>query len=181
MGQMVIRIALQCNEADAYLIMDDNNPAPRLLSRPGEGIYKDAAGMIEGNSPFQVVWLPDDERDSALRTVRQHADQNGSSYPGPFVFEGNAPADIDENIPLRKLLASSAIQSPEAARRWREAHSSRKGSTEALFLSANRTFLLLFGQCPEAISGFGSIALLYLAAQFLWAFVRLILAEDTVV
>jgi len=32
LGQMVIRIALQCNEADAYLIMDDNNPAPRLLS-----------------------------------------------------------------------------------------------------------------------------------------------------
>ncbi len=31
-GQMVIRIALQCNEADAYLIMDQDNPAPRLLS-----------------------------------------------------------------------------------------------------------------------------------------------------
>ncbi len=43
-GQMVIRIALQCNEADAYLIMDQDNPAPRLLSRPGEGIYNDAAG-----------------------------------------------------------------------------------------------------------------------------------------
>src|SRR5204862_121347 len=35
LGQMVIRIALQCNEADAYLIMDQDNPAPRLLSRPG--------------------------------------------------------------------------------------------------------------------------------------------------
>ena len=58
-GQMVIRIALQCNEADAYLIMDQDNPAPRLLSRPGEGIYNDAAGAIEGNSPFQAVWLPD--------------------------------------------------------------------------------------------------------------------------
>jgi hypothetical protein len=59
LGQMVIRVALQCNEADAYLIMDDNNSAPRLLSRPGEGIYNDAAGAVEGNSPFQVVWLAD--------------------------------------------------------------------------------------------------------------------------
>src|SRR5205814_10036410 len=66
LGQMVIRIALQCNEADAYLIMDDNNPAPRLLSRPGEGIYNDTAGTLEGNSPFQVVWLPEDERDASL-------------------------------------------------------------------------------------------------------------------
>jgi hypothetical protein len=31
LGQMVIRVALQCNEADAYLIMDDSNSAPRLL------------------------------------------------------------------------------------------------------------------------------------------------------
>src|SRR6201999_65514 len=69
LGQMAIRVALQCNEADAYLIMDDNNSAPRLLSRPGEGIYNDAAGAVEGNSPFQVVWLPDDERDRLLDEV----------------------------------------------------------------------------------------------------------------
>src|SRR5207247_7185510 len=48
LGQMVIRVALQCNEADAYLIMDENNAAPRLLTRPGEGIYNDMAGAVEG-------------------------------------------------------------------------------------------------------------------------------------
>ena len=48
LGQMVVRIALECNEADSYLIMDDNNAAPRLLSRPGEAIYNDAAGMVDG-------------------------------------------------------------------------------------------------------------------------------------
>ena len=77
LGQMVIRVALQCNEADAYLIMDDNNPAPRLLQRPGEGIYNDAAGAVEGNSPFQVVWLPEDERDRCLEQVRALADAQG--------------------------------------------------------------------------------------------------------
>ena len=51
LGQMVIRIALQCNEADAYLIMDENNPAPRLLSRPGEGIYNDMAGHARRQQP----------------------------------------------------------------------------------------------------------------------------------
>src|SRR5205814_9655419 len=59
LGQMVIRIALQCNEADAYLIMDENNAAPRLLSRPGEGIYNDMARALEVNSTFQFVWLAD--------------------------------------------------------------------------------------------------------------------------
>ena len=66
LGQMTVRIALACNEADAYLIMDDSNPAPRLLTRPGEGIYNDRAGAVEANSPFQVVWLDEKERDSYL-------------------------------------------------------------------------------------------------------------------
>jgi S-DNA-T family DNA segregation ATPase FtsK/SpoIIIE len=103
-GQMVIRIALQCNEADAFLIMDQDNPAPRLLSRPGEGIYNDAAGSIEGNSPFQAVWLPEEERDNYLAKIRERADDK--KFPGPFVFEGNAPADVRENLLLNELLKS---------------------------------------------------------------------------
>src|SRR5262245_65701748 len=92
LGQMVIRVAVQCNEADAYLIMDENTSAPRLLSRPGEGIYNDAAGALEGNSPFQVVWLGDDERDQWLDRVQVLAKDHGDRHPGPIVFEGNAPA-----------------------------------------------------------------------------------------
>ncbi len=110
LGQMVIRIALQCNEADAYLIMDQDNPAPRLLSRPGEGIYNDAAGSIEGNSPFQAVWLPEDVRDSYLAKVRARADKSADKYPGPFVFEGNAPADVRENASVERAAQSGAGQ-----------------------------------------------------------------------
>src|SRR5690606_2963976 len=40
-GQMAVRIALECSEADAHLILSDDNPAARLLSRPGEAIYND--------------------------------------------------------------------------------------------------------------------------------------------
>ena len=53
LGQMVIRIALQCNEADAYLMMDQDNPAPRLLSRPSEGIYNDSAGSSKATERFK--------------------------------------------------------------------------------------------------------------------------------
>src|SRR5579885_1612608 len=54
-GQMAVRIALQCSETDAHMILADDNPAARLLTRPGEAIYNDANGMIEGNDFFQVV------------------------------------------------------------------------------------------------------------------------------
>ena len=69
MGQMGIRIALQCNEADSAMILSDDNTAARLLSRPGEAIYNDAGGLIEGNSPFQVVWLTDAQRDERVREL----------------------------------------------------------------------------------------------------------------
>src|SRR5213078_4004050 len=66
LGQMAVRIALQCSEADAHLILSQDNAAARLLSRPGEAIYNDANGRVEGNDLFQVVWLPDDRREQIL-------------------------------------------------------------------------------------------------------------------
>jgi hypothetical protein len=166
LGQMVIRIALQCNEADAYLIMDDSNPAPRLLSRPGEGIYNDAAGALEGNSPFQVVWLPDETRDAALAQVRQLADRSGRSYPGPIVFEGNAPSEVRENYLLAELLNAAAIKPPVAPRFWLGAPNSIKGPTEVVFHRQSGNNLLLVGQRDEAILAIFALGLLALAAQF---------------
>jgi DNA segregation ATPase FtsK/SpoIIIE, S-DNA-T family len=166
LGQMVIRIALQCNEADAYLIMDDSNPAPRLLSRPGEGIYNDTAGSIEGNSPFQAVWLPDEVRDSYLEKVRARAERNDGSYPGPIVFEGNAPADVGENHLLAKLLAAESADRPAAARIWLGAPNSIKGPTEAVFQRQSGSHLLIVGQREESTLAMVSIALVSLAAQY---------------
>ncbi len=165
LGQMVIRVALQCNEADAYLIMDDSNSAPRLLSRPGEGIYNDAAGAIEGNSPFQVVWLPDDERDRWLDKVHELAVQHHDRHPHPIVFEGNAPADIRENELLEKVLADQPAAPPVAPRCWLGAPNSIKGPTEAVFQRQSGNHLLIVGQREEAALSILGSSLLALAAQ----------------
>jgi hypothetical protein len=162
---MVIRIALQCNEADAYLIMDDTNPAPRLLSRPGEGIYNDSAGAVEGNSPFQTVWLPEDVRDSYLEKVRAQADHAPKAYPGPIVFEGNAPADIRENLLLRGLLEAKELKPSGAPRIWLGAPNSIKGPTEVVFQRQSGNNLLIVGQRDEAALAILSTALVALAAQ----------------
>ena len=163
MGQMVIRVALQCNEADAYLIMDDNNPAPRLLSRPGEGIYNDAAGAFEGNSPFQVCWLGDDERDQWLDQAVALASKD---YEGPIVFEGNAPADIRENFELARLLATTPERAPGAARIWVGAPNSIKGPTEAVFQKQTGNHLLIVGQRDESAITMLALAAVAIGAQF---------------
>ncbi len=178
-GQMVIRIALQCNEADAYLIMDQDNPAPRLLSRPGEGIYNDASGSIEGNSPFQAVWLPEDVRDRYLAKVRERADQKPDAYPGPFVFEGNAPADVRENAALRAQLQSKPAKPPARPRVWLGAPNAVKGPTEAAFQRQSGSNLLIVGQSEDPALALMSIALVSLAAQYPKGAARFLLLDST--
>jgi hypothetical protein len=178
-GQMVIRIALQCNEADAYLIMDENNPAPRLLTRPGEGIYNDMAGMVEGNSPFQAVWLSDEQRDSYLQQVRGLAEGKQKKYPGAIVFEGNAPADIRENAPLRALLEAESVSASPVTRIWLGAPNSIKGPSEAVFQKRSGNNLLIVGQREESVLAITSLALIALAAQYPAGSAKFILFEST--
>ena len=166
MGQMVIRVALQCNEADAHLIMDDNNSAPRLLTRPGEGIYNDAAGALEGNSPFQVCWLADEERDQWLDRVAEIAKTKGINRPGPIVFEGNSPADIRENFALSQALGTKRKQAPVAPRIWLGAPNSIKGPTEAVFHRQAGNHLLIVGQREEVTLGMMGLSMISLAAQY---------------
>ncbi len=165
LGQMVVRIALQCNEADAFLIMDEDNPAPRFLSRPGEGIYNDAAGAKAGNSPFQVVWLPDDVRDLHLRHIRQLADALPTPPPGPLVFEGDAPADIRENTLLQGLLDDPRFQPSSTPRTWLGAPNSIKGPTEIAFARRSSDNLLMVGQRDDAMLAMLGFALVSLSAQ----------------
>ena len=118
LGQVAVRIALQCSETDAHLILSEENTAARLLTRPGEAIYNDANGLIEGNHPFQIVWLGEQERQDYLRRIRDEAQGKGDrgrstdairtmSLTPPLVFEGNIPADLTTNRRLQRVLAKS--------------------------------------------------------------------------
>ena len=126
-GQMAVRIALQCSEADAHLILSEDNSAARLLSRPGEAIYNDSNGLVEGNHPFQVVWLPDERREVYLEQVQSLVEQRDGYAARPqVVFEGNVPADPDRNKPLARAAgrrpARRALRTrpaPGWARPWR--------------------------------------------------------------
>jgi len=117
LGQMGVRIALQCSEADAHLILDDDNDGARLLTRPGEAIYNDAGGLSEGNSPFQTAWLSDSVRDGQLRRMGKkltpEALGKSATLPLPVVFEGNAPARLD--VSMSALVSATSKSSADAA------------------------------------------------------------------
>jgi S-DNA-T family DNA segregation ATPase FtsK/SpoIIIE len=172
--QMAVRIALQCSEADSRLILADDNPAARLLSRPGEAIYNDANGLVEGNSRFQVAWLPDDKRDDYLAQVVELARQRNYRPPRPqIVFEGNAPAEVEKNRPLYDLLTGSpllagegpGVRSPRRVLAWLGDPIAIRDPIAAAFRRQSGSNLLIVGQNDEAALGMMMVALISLAAQ----------------
>jgi len=168
LGQMAVRIALECSENDANLILSEGNTAARLLSRPGEAIYNDANGRLEGNKPFQIAWLPDAEREVQLERVREVAHQRAYNPPAPqVVFEGNAPADLTKNQPLAELLSARAWPTapPRAVTAWLGEPVAIKEPTAATFRRQGSSNLLIVGQQEAAALGCLSAAILSLAAQ----------------
>jgi len=167
LGQMAIRIALQCSEADSHLILSEDNPAARLLTRPGEAIYNDANGRVEGNHLFQVVWLTDDKREDYLKRVRALAVQRNVLPATPqIVFEGNVPAGIEKNH-----LLTAALDAPRWAEQLTAAHAwlgeaiAIKDPTVATFRRQGGSNALILGQQAEAALAMEVVALASLAAQ----------------
>ncbi|HEY2155643.1 MAG TPA: cell division protein FtsK, partial [Isosphaeraceae bacterium] len=168
LGQMAVRVALQCSDADAPMILSETNTAAKLLTRPGEAVYNDANGQAEGNHFFQVVWLGDDRREAYLKGLRDLARERPPMLTRkPIVFEGDAPADLARNPALAALLDSpNWPASPRSAQAWVGDPVAIKEPTSALFRRQGGNHLLIVGQDGDAATGVMASALLGLAAQY---------------
>ena len=167
MGQMAVRIALQCNEADSSLILSEDNTAARLLTRPGEAIYNDANGMVEGNNPFQVVFLNDDRRERYLGALRELADRRTDIPQLPrIVFDGNQAAEPAGNPLLTELLDAGTVHGREmtAPLAWLGDAIAIKDPTAAIFRRQGGANLLIVGQREDLGASLLAMALTSLAA-----------------
>jgi hypothetical protein len=166
LGQMAVRIALQCSESDAHLILSEDNGAARLLTRPGEAIYNDANGMMEGNNFFQVVWLSDLRREQYLRQIHELAIAQHRPPAEQIVFEGNLPAICRKNHLLGALLqAPSWPEPPKADHAWLGEAIAIKDPTAAVFRPQSGSNLLIVGQKDAAALGMFSLIVISIAAQ----------------
>jgi hypothetical protein len=167
MGQMAVRVALQCSEADANLILsDERNMAARFLSRPGEAIYNDQNGLVAGNHPFQVVWLPESKRIEYLRKIEVKGKGQGAGGRGTIVFEGDQPADSADNTQLREVLERGPVGPVSAPQKaWLGAAVAIKDPTAATFARHAGSNLLVVGAWEESALGVLTNAVVALAAQ----------------
>lgn len=166
LGQVAVRIALQCSEADAHLILSEDNTAARLLTRPGEAIYNDANGLIEGNHQFQIAWLEDERRDFYLEKIRDLTDERGIETEPPLVFEGNIPADVLNNRNFKSLLEAGAIGDvPRVISAWLGEAVAIKPHTAIGFRRLSGSHLLIVGQNAPGARGIMATVLMATALQ----------------
>ncbi len=167
LGQVVVRIALQCSEADSYLVLSDDNAAASLLTRPGDAIYNDMAGMIEGNNPFQAVWLPKDKQDNCLATLQRKAVEGGLEAVEPLVvFEGNSLSDIRNNLVLRSAALGEPSAFDSAPHVWFGEPNAIKGPTEGQFGKQAGANLLVIGHRGDTEMAMCCATVVSLAAQY---------------
>ena len=122
--------------------------------------------MFEGNHPFQVVWLPDNERENYLRSIAKLADEQQIDVESPIVFEGNVAADPGENQVLRELVESPPSEEINLAPpAWLGAAVAIKDPTCALFRRRGGSNLLMVGQHEEQARGIIANCLVSLAAS----------------
>ena len=165
---MHLRMALQLGDADSRLILGDDNPAARLLSRPGEAIYNDNNGLIESNRRFQVLWLDDDDRERYLQQIAKLE----KSRPSPLhprarqvVFEGDAPARLEHNEELSQLLEDPKLPASASTKLWLGEPVSMAAHVAATFRRQSRSNLLIVGQNEEAAAAMTISGLISVAAQ----------------
>ncbi len=103
--QVSIRIALQCSDADSRLILGDDNPGARFLSRPGEAIYNADNGSIQANKLFQVAIFTEEDKEMYLTKIRKQREDIPRRKP--VVFEGHLPAKLDASEAVGHLILTT--------------------------------------------------------------------------
>ncbi|MCA9083929.1 MAG: hypothetical protein KDA81_07725 [Planctomycetaceae bacterium] len=154
MGQIAVRIALQCSEADAHLILSEDNMAARLLTRPGEAIYNDANGLVQGNHSFQIAWLDESRREQAIDEMKALQRRGTVSDYGMIVFEGHVAPVPELCGPLNASLRSAedATRKPvDALKIWMGEPVSISAPTSLELRRASGQNVLIVGQDEKTV------------------------------
>jgi DNA segregation ATPase FtsK/SpoIIIE, S-DNA-T family len=161
LDQMQIRIALPCSEADSRLVLADDNPAARTLSRPGEAIYNASSGLVEGNQRFQVALFSDDEVKHVLtRLAEKH---QGSERP--IIFEGDQPARIEEAAWMVDWIAQAEWRGTRATNIFLGEPIAMSAPTSVALRTRGGANLLFLSREEEEALGLLAACLVQIAAQ----------------
>jgi len=169
--QIAVRIALKLrSDNESRRVLSDGNDAARYLNRSGEAIYNDQNGLKEYNRRFQVYWFEEERRQDLLKRIRQKAESSEFFERRPIVFDGDAPAFIEDNRDLNKLISDTAwsiLHRGHTVKTWLGAPTEIKPHTAALFKRQSSSNMHIIGEreYEERIIGIFTSSIISLASQ----------------
>jgi hypothetical protein len=90
------RIVLKTSVDESRLALSQENDRAKMLERPGEAIYNDKNGRIEGNHKFQIFWTSRDQQTKNILHITEKAQKN--KYVNTmYVFNGEEKFPKIEN------------------------------------------------------------------------------------
>ncbi len=161
LGQMAVRIALQCDPSDAQIIFADDNPAAARLKVPGQAVYNDAGGRIEGNQPMQIGWLTKSQQQTWLTQIAtgyQNNDITTNRLGRTVVYDGNRAATW--NRVNAELAVKQARREVNADAIWcvlGESVAINPAVTVPLTQQTGRNVLIVGGDDPQAAAVLNAI------------------------
>lgn len=90
-----VRVLLPSSTEDAMTVMDDHNPAHRLISSRGEGILNNESGRESANVHFKGAYEDSTARKSRLDAIRAKAEAEGFTRR-PLIFESGTQAHLED-------------------------------------------------------------------------------------
>jgi hypothetical protein len=94
-----LRITLRLGaENDCNQLLGFGNLLPFSFTKKGEAVYNSRSGLVEGNSRFQVAFIPDDKMDSLINEIRITSDEMYNGLPfKQFIYDGSLQPSIINN------------------------------------------------------------------------------------
>ncbi|MEZ6136368.1 MAG: FtsK/SpoIIIE domain-containing protein [Pirellulaceae bacterium] len=168
LGQMAVRIALQCDPSDAQIIFAEDNPAAARLKYPGQAVYNDAGGRIEGNQPMQIGWLAKSTQVEWFGQLPQgykNDDPSTNRLGRTVVYDGNRAATWSRTNADMAISHAAKEVNPEAT--WcvvGESVAINPAVTFPLTKQTGRNVLLVGADDPQAASVMNAITCSFVRA-----------------
>ena len=97
--QLRVRVALACSEDESARILADTASSASRFEQAGQGALAVIGRSNGAAQDFQATFVDAHERDLTLRDLRRLSDERGMTRR-PQVFEGNAPARLEDSAIL---------------------------------------------------------------------------------
>ena len=93
-GQVGVRIALKCPEADAKFVLGSENNGVDLLSsdNPGQAVYNSDCGNVTANTVFRVAYIDQEKQSIYLQYISANSEKMG--FPETRVMLSN----VEDNV-----------------------------------------------------------------------------------